>query len=331
LAGVERDVSALPIFNQIAKKNRPSMIRVVVCVLLVSALPVIAGNPVHWSEAVEVNGVKQWISATGNDSDMPVLLFLHGGPGNSVMSYAEKFTNHLRKEFIVVLWDQRNSGETSSLNAEPSPVSLKIMREDAEDVVNYLRAKFSRDRIYLAGHSWGGLLALQVAKEHPALLHACFAISPMINQNKSEQMSLAWMEELARSRGNRQAIDALAGVRVPFERMEDLYTHRKWLAIFSGTVEPKKSFVAGWSQKWLPLLKEASALDLSSSATDFKCPVYFFVGKKDRQTHFQVTEDYWRSISAKKKELFWFLNSGHSLNLTEPKKLQEIIFSLKTP
>jgi pimeloyl-ACP methyl ester carboxylesterase len=307
------------------------MIRVVVCLILVSSIRVNAGNPVHWSEAVDVNGVKQWISATGYDSDMPVLLFLHGGPGNSMMGYAQKFTAQLRKEFIVVLWDQRNSGKTASLNPEPSPVSLKIMREDGAVVINYLRAKFSRDRIYIAGHSWGGFLALQVAQEHPELLHACFAISPMINQNKSEQMSLVWMKDLAASTGNRQAIDELSGVQVPFEQIEDLYTHRKWLAIFSGTVAPKKSFVDEWSRKWLPLFKEASAMDLSRSATDFRCPVYFLVGKKDRQTHFQIAEDYCKSISAQKKALFWFVNSGHSLNLTEPKKLQSIILSLKSP
>ncbi len=307
------------------------MIRAVVCLIFVSSIRVIAGNPVHWSEAVDVNGVKQWISATGNDSDMPVLLFLHGGPGNSMMGYAQKFTAQLRKEFIVVLWDQRNSGKTASLNPEPSPVSLKIMREDGAVVINHLRAKFSRDRIYIAGHSWGGFLALQVAQEHPELLYACFAISPMINQNKSEQMSLVWMKDLAASSVNRQAIDELAGVQVPFEQVEDLYTHRKWLAIFSGTVAPKKSFVDEWSRKWLPLFKEASAMDLSRSATDFRCPVYFFVGKKDRQTHFQIAEDYCKSISAQKKALFWFVNSGHSLNLTEPKKLQSIILSLKSP
>lgn len=307
------------------------MIRVVVCFLLVSASPVVGGNLVRWSEAVEVDGVQHWITAAGDNSDKPVLLFLHGGPGNSVMGYAEKFTALLREEFIVVLWDQRNSGETASLNPEPSPVSLKIMSEDAVGVINYLRAKFLRERIYLAGHSWGGFLALLVAQEHPELLHACFAISPMINQNKSERMSLVWMEEQAATFGNRHAIDELASVRVPFERMEDLYTHRKWLAIFSGTTETKKSFVDDWSQKWLPLFKEASAVDLTSSATDFRCPVYFFVGRKDRQTHFQITEDYYKSNSAEKKDLFWFLNSGHSLNLTEPKKLQRIILSLRTP
>jgi len=308
------------------------MIRITVCILLfVSEFPVVAGDPVYWQEAVVINSMRHWVSAIGDNSDKPVLLFLHGGPGNSVMGYAEKFTADLRRDFVVVMWDQRNSGKTATLSPEPAPVSLEIMKEDGIGVINYLRKRFSQDRIYLAGHSWGGFLALEIAHTYPEVLKAVFAISPMVYQDKSEGMSLDWMRQESRLRGREDALEELAKVKTPLRHAGDLYLHRKWLALLQGTKAPTQSFVETWCQQWLSLYIEASAKDLSAGTTDFGCPVYFFVGSNDRQTHFQITEDYYKIITAEKKDLFWFGNSSHNLNLTEPKKLQQTFLSLKEP
>jgi pimeloyl-ACP methyl ester carboxylesterase len=95
-----------------------------------------------------------------------------------------------------------------------------------------------------------------------------------------------------------------------------------------GTNPPQKRFVDYWAVTWLPLFKEASNINLSLAAPELKVPVYFFVGKGDYQTHFKVTEDYYRLLKAEKKDLFWFSKSSHNLNLTEPTKLQTIVISI---
>ena len=141
------------------------------------------------SQAVEIGGIKQWINIKGTNGSNPVLLFLHGGPGNSAMSYAERFTNELQKHFVVVQWDQRESGRTAKLNTSDKPLTVAVMEEDAVDMINYLRTRFSQDKIYLMGHSWGGFLGLTVAANHPELLKAFMAISPMVYQVESERLS----------------------------------------------------------------------------------------------------------------------------------------------
>ena len=281
--------------------------------------------PIDTAEAVDIGGIKQWISIKGKNDSNPILLFLHGGPGNSAMGYADKFTGELQKHFVVVQWDQRDSGKTAELNPSDKPVSVALMEDDAIQVINHLLQRFSQEKIYLMGHSWGGFLALKLASDQPELLRACIAISPMINQLESERMSLKWMTARAKEEKNREAEKELSLVSVPFESGAQLYYHRSWLLKLNGKKSPSKSFVETWSRKWLDLFNEASAVNFFVSALEIKCPVYFLVGRQDYQTHFKLTEDYYNVLKSPEKSIFWFEGAGHNLTSAEPHRLQEIV------
>jgi len=302
---------------------------VVLLIFLMEVGGVAVGEDFKWSGAVEISGTRQWVEVKGSDIRNPVLLFLHGGPGNSMIPYSNRFTDKLQHHFLVVMWDQRGSGKTATLNlAGPTP-SVEAMHQDVKSMIDYLRDRFSQDKIYLAGHSWGGFLALHAAAEYPELLRACFAISPMVNQVESERLSLLWMKERVSGKG-REAARELESIKLPFEQGLHLYYHRKWLALLQAQKPPSKAFVLSWSRRWLPLFAEASAVNLSEKVDSIRCPVFFFIGQKDYQTHFKITQDFFQTVKAEKKELFWFTNSGHNLNLAEPNKLQEIIISIAT-
>jgi pimeloyl-ACP methyl ester carboxylesterase len=175
------------------------------------------------------------------------------------------------------------------------------------------------------GHSWGGFLALKIAGDHPEVLKACLAISPMVNQLESERLSLQWMKEKAKHENNKEALTELEAVKIPFENPEQLYFHRSWLLKLAGRKSPAKSFVETWGQKWLPLFNEGSAINFFETAPKLDCPTYFFVGRKDYQTHFKLTEDYHNLLTAPSKGLYWFENAGHNLTTSDPVRLQEII------
>jgi pimeloyl-ACP methyl ester carboxylesterase len=307
-------------------KMLPQVIVLLAAIILPDRL--LGYPPVSVQEAVEIGGIKQWVSIKGTDDHHPVLLFLHGGPGNSVMGYADKFTSELQKHFIVVIWDQRESGRTAELNHSPAALTVSQMEGDAIEMINYLRHRFLQDKIYLMGHSWGGFLGLRVASSHPQLLTAYFAVSPMVNQLESERISLEWMRKNAAKQGNQVALHELSMIRIPFQNGEQLYYHRKWLAKGMGTKSPEKGFVEAWAKTWLTLFNEASAVNFFLAAPELKCPVYFFVGGNDYQTYARLTEQYFNMVKAEKKDLFWFTNSAHNLNLTEPKKLQDLVISL---
>jgi proline iminopeptidase len=124
----------------------------------------------------------------------PLLLFLHGGPGDdhqSLKSLAEKFVQNHR----CVLFDQRGSGE--SLLDEPlstENVSLEKCLEDISD----LRKLFQQDEFKIIGHSWGALLALMYTLQNPETVAkvALISMGPL-SQKAEEEASEKWNRKLS--------------------------------------------------------------------------------------------------------------------------------------
>ena len=64
------------------------------------------------SQFVTIGGIEQWVTIRGWDRDNPVLLFLHGGPGDVTNPWAFALFAPWEKHFTVVQWDQRGAGRT---------------------------------------------------------------------------------------------------------------------------------------------------------------------------------------------------------------------------
>jgi pimeloyl-ACP methyl ester carboxylesterase len=300
-----------------------------ILVILTLIAHTLQGAVIKGGEAIEVGGIKQWIQFEGEDDKAPVLLFLHGGPGNSAISYSDKFTRELKKHFVVVLWDQRESGQTLSLNKSSQPLTVSLFVNDAIEVIEYLSVKYKQKKIYLAGHSWGGYLGLRVAVARPDLLIGYFAISPMVHQFESERLSLEVMKANGAQDNNSSELTELGRVNIPFENSEQLFYHRKWLSKLMNSTTPTKSKVDQWSASWLSLFNEGSQTNFFEFAPELACPVYFLIGSNDYQTHFKLAESYYEIVICKGKELYWFTHSAHNPHLTESAKFQNIIIEVK--
>ena len=61
---------------------------------------------------VPVGGIDQWITIRGQDRANPVLLLLHGGPGDATNPWAYNVLAPWEKSFTLVQWDQRGAGKT---------------------------------------------------------------------------------------------------------------------------------------------------------------------------------------------------------------------------
>src|SRR5215471_9197579 len=61
---------------------------------------------------VSIGGIEQWVTIRGQARANPVLLFLHGGPGDVTNPWTFALFAPWEEHFTVVQWDQRGAGRT---------------------------------------------------------------------------------------------------------------------------------------------------------------------------------------------------------------------------
>lgn len=276
---------------------------------------------------VEIGGIKQAIEIKTDDTSKPILLFLSGGPGSSMMKNADSFTNILKNKFTIVQWDQRDAGKTLELNPSPIQPSVELMGKDTHEVINFLLKTLKQKKLYLLGSSWGNVLGFYIVKNHPELLHAYYAANPIISQLESEKELLKTLK--IHFKENPVAIEELSKVHFPFTNDEDAFYLRKWLFYKDGkdyvTSENFKKGFLQWSKTWSPAWNEVMKIDLPKTLKKVNCPIYFLVGKNDIQTLTSITKEYYEQLKAPKKDLFLFENSGHQIHKDESEKFQNTI------
>jgi len=87
---------------------------------------------------VPLGGIDQWISIGGESRANPVLLVVHGGPGEAQWPQGEVY-RPWEKDFIVVQWDQRGSGYTFGRYGTKTPdVTLDRISKDGVELAEYL-------------------------------------------------------------------------------------------------------------------------------------------------------------------------------------------------
>lgn len=295
----------------------------------------VSDNRIDTSIIVNIGGIKQFLSVKGADKKNPLLLFLHGGPGTSLIPVASSFTDKLQEKFVVVQWDQRQTGQTLRLNSSPEELTAELLQKDTYQVILYLLKQFKEKKLYLSSHSWGSVLGFNIAEKHPELLYAYIPISPVIDQKRGAELTMDMLIKWAQEGNNKTAIRELKLVKLPFETADDLFYSQKWLFIHNGVDFAQKSEFRTnyykWLAVWFPMWKQSTQSNLFKTLPVIKCPVYFFEGNGDKQKSHDLVDEYYKFLKAPKKQLFWFTKSGHTVYNSEPEKIQQILIENVLP
>jgi proline iminopeptidase len=94
-------------------------------------------------------------------SGTPAVL-LSGGPGFTV-DYIVPVGDFLPPAYRRIYFEQRGTGRSRPTEFDPASMTLKTVVGDLEA----LRVHLEQDRLFLVGHSWGGMLAMAYAVAHP--------------------------------------------------------------------------------------------------------------------------------------------------------------------
>jgi pimeloyl-ACP methyl ester carboxylesterase len=119
---------------------------------------------------IRIGGIEQWVTIRGDDRRNPVLLFLHGGPGDVQSPFVSTYAPY-EKDFVLVQWDQRGAGRTFVKNGAAG-VTLEKLIADGIDLAEQLHRRFAAAPLILFGHSWGTIIASGMAQQRPELFTA---------------------------------------------------------------------------------------------------------------------------------------------------------------
>ena len=332
--------------------NKPVMLsRDEVVKTIADARRIVSPNGIEQGRAIAVNGTQQWISVRGRDRRNPILLLVHGGPGSPEMPDDWTFQSPWEDYFTVVEWDQRGAGKTYSLN-DPKIVAptltLSQMVSDTEVVIEYLRQMYGKQKIFLLGHSWGSVLGMTVAKEHPELLYAYVGVGQMIDTAKSEAEGYQWALAQARAQNNAEAVKELNAIApypgnlssITFAKVD---AERKWTMYYGGLAWGRRDFkwdANAWelspdyTEAELDGIDRGSALSISHLVGPFVeanfedvrqlgCPLFLFIGAHDYTVSHSVAEAWFRRVSAPQKELVEFPDASHMLMQEDPGRFLE--------
>nr|WP_315171793.1 alpha/beta hydrolase [uncultured Flavobacterium sp.] len=109
-----------------------------------------------------VNGTMLHAETFGNPNNSMVV-FLHGGPGadyRNALSVKQLADNG----YFVVFYDQRGSG--LSRREDKNRYSIGLILDDLDAVINHYKSS-PNQKVFLLGHSWGGILASAFINKYP--------------------------------------------------------------------------------------------------------------------------------------------------------------------
>lgn len=299
---------------------------------------------------ITVNGVRQGMFLQSKDAAHPVLLILHGGMPEFMLT--EKYPTGLEDIFTVIWWEQRGSGISYSAEIPPETMTAEQMIADTIEVTNYLRSRFHQDKIYLMGHSGGSFIGIQAAARAPELYHAYIGQAQIVNALQSEKLAYDYMLDQFQAKGDSRMVRRLqaapvsleGGVPAGYRAVRDQAMHslgvgttRDMDSVITGLFLPswfsrdytftekvnlwRGKAQAGIATLWDTMIKT----DLSQQVTELRIPVYFFSGVYDYTCNYSLSKAYFEKIHAPVKGFYTFDQSAHSPAFEEPARVQKIL------
>jgi pimeloyl-ACP methyl ester carboxylesterase len=291
-------------------------------------------NHIDESAYVKIGGIDHWITIRGEDRNNPVILFLHGGPGDVTNPWAYPYFLSWLKHFTVVQWDQRGAGKTLRATGESIGPTMTIerMTQDGIELTEYLRQHLRKNKIIVVGHSWGSVFGVLMAKARPDLFHAFVGTGQVADFKQSDVVAYKLALQTAGVAGEPSDVASLKAIGIPpYADGKAWQLFGKWRRKCEGAETDK--FLGGLMgfafqspgysirdiNDWLDgqvlggekLIGQGAKLSPKRLAGEFELPVFVFQGEHDCSSPTELARNYVDSINAPKKEFVAIPGAGH--------------------
>jgi pimeloyl-ACP methyl ester carboxylesterase len=289
-------------------------------------------NAIDEATYVELGGVPQWITIRGEDRSNPVLLFLHGGPGDASNPWGYAAFRLWLSEFTVVQWDQRGTGRTLGKNGSSLGPTLTLdrMAQDGIELAELLRKKLQKEKIVLVGHSFGSILGVLMAKSRPELFYAFVGTGQVADPARNYAVAYGELLKKAKALGDERAVRELEEVGPPpYADGRGYGVQRRWANFFEGadlfigsmfglalgapgsSLRDINDWIDGQRLSAERLVPQTSTLPSHALGGDFRVPVFVIQGAFDFTTPTSLARSFVDSIRAPRKEFVPVEGGGH--------------------
>lgn len=301
------------------------------------------------NESWMINGVKQFVAMRAEKPDLPLLLYLHGGPGDAALPLVLKFNGGLAKHFTVAIWEQRGTGKSYYKFEAHDNICVNTFVQDAQTLIQMLLQKFGQRKVYLVGHSWGSILGLMLCQHCPELIQIYVGCGQVVDMKQSCRCAydFAWNHASEQERRRLEMINPsyLAGESKDW--LQDLLFTTKLVVKYKGSLYGASNY----NKLIIPFLnsKEYSLKNLlerqkgslqsiqalwqevmTVSFTDisaYNVPVVFVEGKFDFHVSSELVKNYYDTIVSE-KQFYLFENSCHFPQWSEALLFHRVMASL---
>jgi len=253
---------------------------------------------------VSLGGIDQWVAIQGEDRANPLILYLHGGPGEAQSPFLDTFKPWLA-DFTVVNWDQRGAGKTYEKNGAATPnMTLDRVVDDAIALTEYALKKLGKTKLVLVGQSAGSALGLKVAQRRPDLYYAFVGTGQMVSVIRSAE----WQEKQIKVPATHDAAEMKTLHQWAITSPPD-QPYLKRMTDFMARPDAA-AWVKGYDFESGHVGREMQSFDAMTDALDLGVPYILIQGRADWLTPMVVAKEYFDAVRSKGK-VFVPIDGGH--------------------
>ena len=301
-------------------------------------------------EYVTLSGIEHYLLHYQTKRDNPVLLFIHGGPGQSESMMAYVVEEYEKRNYNIVYYDQRGAGKTYLRNKKEKP-DTEILKNDLLEIVLYLKKVYQKEKIGILGHSWGSVLGSMFALEHPEHTLCYIGCGQVVDLMENERVGYLKLKNAIEKSGNKKDQKRLLKIgEYPVDYFDmQVYKKMGMVRKLQGKYNLAMSFDKSMIRIFmkspimglrdiLPFLtgimvnmqvmSDLMSFDLRQKGVDYQVPVYYVLGENDQQPPVELGKKYFDEIKAPVKKMYLIKNAGHCPMLDNTVDYRNAIFEI---
>ena len=291
----------------------------------------------------KINGFPIKVHLWCSKKENPILLFVHGGPGNPFRHKVKEHMLPLLDHYTIVAYDQRGCGGSYRPYIRAKDITVENLVDDLIVLSEKILDRLNQEKLYLIAESFGSYVSTKALLKRPDLYCGYFGYGQLVDDMAALKIQYHKALDAAEKVGDKKSYNLLRKMGLPkgkrgkdsvrffsifyplMERDMDSYEEREIKPFLESDEYSRleKRSMEAWNRLYRKVINNLLNVTLLTENLHFDCPYYIVGGKKDYITPFELDEGYLEKVDAPKKELIVFPNCGHISAFENPKRFMK--------